>query len=92
MVTVLGQSCKADCTVTVYAIEDLRWTPRYFSTTIVAATVVQIVNTDLDTTRTTTVFNELPAGYTAPTNTNAQGTQTVQVTYLRSGTLSTTDV
>ena len=25
----------------------LQWTPKYFSTTIVAATVVEIVNTDL---------------------------------------------
>ncbi|KIW95868.1 uncharacterized protein Z519_02932 [Cladophialophora bantiana CBS 173.52] len=70
----------------------LIWTPRAFDTTIVAATVVQVINTDLDTTKTSTVFNKLPAGYTIPTNTNAKGTQTVEVTYWSTGKMHTTDI
>jgi hypothetical protein len=66
------------------------WTPKLFDTTIVAATVVQIVNTDLHTTSLSTEYNEIPSGYTVPTNTNAQGTQTLPVTYARSGQILTT--
>ncbi|KAK7885757.1 hypothetical protein LTR67_010109 [Exophiala xenobiotica] len=68
------------------------WTAQSFSTTIVAATVVEIVNTDLHTTSLSTQYNEIPAGYTIPTNTNAQGTQTVEVVYARSDQSLTTDV
>jgi len=70
----------------------LNWTPRYFDTTIVAATVVEVINTDVDATRVTTIYNEIPAGYTIPTNTNSLGTQTVQVTYLRTGKTLTTEM
>ncbi|KIW23719.1 uncharacterized protein PV07_11897 [Cladophialophora immunda] len=87
-----GQTCAANCTVTVGNGFVLHWAPQDFTTTIVAATVVQIVNTDLHVTRLSTVYNELPAGYTVPTNTNAQGTQTVPVAYVRTGKTLTTDV
>ncbi|KAK5060093.1 hypothetical protein LTR84_009977 [Exophiala bonariae] len=66
------------------------WTAKSFSTTIVAATVVQIINTDLQITSLSTQYNEIPAGYTVPTNTNAQGTQTVAITYYRSDQRFTT--
>ncbi|KAK5347041.1 hypothetical protein LTR61_009206 [Exophiala xenobiotica] len=68
------------------------WTAQSFSTTIVAATVVEIVNTDLHTTSLSTQYNDIPAGYTIPTNTNAQGTQTVELVYARSDQSLTTDV
>ena len=61
-----------------------------FATTIIAATVVEVVNTDDDTTSLSTEYNDIPAGYTIPTNTNAQGTQTFPVTYQRFGQNLTT--
>lgn len=70
----------------------VKWEESLFSTTITAATVITIVNTDLSTTRYSTVYNELPAGYTLPTNTNADGTQTVLVTYSRTGQELTTEL
>ena len=89
---VAGQTCAANCTVTVGNGFVLNWAAQHFTATIVAATVVQVVNTDLHTTRLSTVYNELPAGYTVPTNTNAQGTQTVPVVYVRTGKTLTTNV
>ncbi|KAJ9663344.1 hypothetical protein H2198_000861 [Neophaeococcomyces mojaviensis] len=70
----------------------LAWSGKTFSTTITAATVIQIVNTELHTTRLSTIYNKIPAGYTVPTNTNEQGTQTVQVTYSRTGRTLTTAI
>lgn len=87
-----AQTCKAECGVKVPNGRQLRWSAKTFSTTIVAATVVEIVNTDLHTTKVSTIYNELPAGYTVPKNTNSQGTQTVQVIYTRTGKTLTTDM
>lgn len=66
------------------------WRAKSFSTTITAATIVQIVNTDLHSTRLSTIYNKIPAGYTVPTNTNEKGTQTVALAYRRTGKLLTT--
>ncbi|EXJ56042.1 hypothetical protein A1O7_08973 [Cladophialophora yegresii CBS 114405] len=69
----------------------VEWMPKSFSSTIVAATVVKIVNTDQDTTRLSNIYNEIPAGYTVSTNTNTQGMQTLLLTYYRTGkTLTST--
>lgn len=87
-----GQTCKADCQVSLANGDRLVWVQKEFTTTITAATVVKIVNTDLHTTRLSTIHNKIPDGYTVPTNTNAEGTQTVDVTYTRSGKVLTTKV
>lgn len=84
------QTCAPNCEVLVYNGGRLHWTAKSFSTTIVAATVVQIINTDLHSTSLSTQYNEIPAGYTVPTNTNAQGTQTVDIIYFRSDQRFTT--
>lgn len=55
-----------------------------FNTTIVAATVVAIINTNANTTRYSTIFNKLPSGYELP-ETNAAGTHTAKVSYTRGG-------
>lgn len=63
----------------------------YFNTTLVAATVVEIVNTVSKTTRTTTILNQLPSGNNlAPTN--SAGTHTEKVTYTRLGKAVSTDL
>lgn len=62
-----------------------------FSTTIVAATVIEIINTASNTTRTTTVYNELPDGLTVP-STNAAETHIEQIVYTRSGEELTTEL
>ena len=54
-----------------------------------AATVIEIVNTPAGTMRTTSIFNDLPAGYTLPP-TNAEGTHVHTVPYARSGASLTT--
>jgi hypothetical protein len=54
------------------------WTSFKPTETITAATVKLIVNKDTNTTRTTTILNELPSGLeTVPTNT--AGTRTITV-------------
>jgi hypothetical protein len=92
--SVLSQNtCRSNCTIVGaphgYVVE---WFAIDVSTTITAATVVQIVNTDLDTTRFSTIHNQLPSGYQLPTNTNEQGTHTELVTYIRHGEVSITEL
>jgi len=84
-------TCANDCTVCAANPVIYSWTPYTITGTIIAATVVEIVNTADDITRTTTIFNDLPSDYTYPP-TNADGTQTRLVTYTRSGITSTIDV
>ena len=67
------------------------WPYISFSKTITAATVVVLVNTARNTTVTSTLFNELPSGYTLPPR-NAAGTQVQTVYYNRSGTQLSTEV
>jgi len=89
---VVGQSCQPDCTYCVEPGYEITWAPLQFSTTIVAATVIEIINTDVHTTRLSTISNDLPSSYIPPTDTNAQGTRTTQVTYTRTGRVLTTDM
>jgi hypothetical protein len=81
--------CSSNCSVTATQPEYWYWTPYTFSTTIVAATVVEIIDTVVQTTRTTTIFNKLPSDYTRP-ETNAAGTQVQTITFKRSGQVQTT--
>jgi hypothetical protein len=89
--TPLATSCQADCSVCATAPHTFSWAPYTFTDTFVAATVVEVINTREGTTKTSTVFNELPDGY-APPPTNAAGTQTTQITYTRSGRALTTEM
>jgi len=68
------------------------WAPMYLTTTIVAATVIQVINTVAHTTSLTTIHNKIPAGYTIPTETNAQGTRTAQIAYTRFGSTLTIEL
>jgi hypothetical protein len=78
-------SCQANCSVTDLAVpQRVVWQPMNFSTTIVAATVTEIVDLQSNTTTITTNYNELPSGYTLPP-TNQAGTHVEQVTDFRSG-------
>ncbi|EEP79553.1 predicted protein [Uncinocarpus reesii 1704] len=81
--------CTAACKVGVKAVYHYKWYPHMFSSTIVAATVVKIVNTVAGTTRTSTIYNDLPSGYTLPP-TNEDGTQVATVTYSQQGSTKTT--
>jgi hypothetical protein len=82
-------ACSNNCTVCAADPYSYYWTAYTITETLVAATVIEIVNTLAGTTRTTTIFNDLPAGYTLPP-TNAEGTHVQTVTYTRSGASLTT--
>ncbi|KAI9747628.1 MAG: hypothetical protein M1815_004018 [Lichina confinis] len=62
-----------------------------FTETITAATVVRIINNSTNTTRTTTITNELPPGITPPA-TNEAGTRVETVTITRPGNVTTETV
>jgi hypothetical protein len=59
------------------------------SSTVIGATVVQIVNTDLDITQTSTIWN---TGQVSNLPLNENGTRTRVVTYTRDGTQSITEM
>jgi len=84
-------SCQNDCTVCASTPSSLFWTPYSFTETFLAATVVEVINTIDGTTRTSTIFNEVPAGYTQP-STNSAGTHITLLSYTRSGKLMTTEM
>ncbi|KAH8745644.1 hypothetical protein F5882DRAFT_235195, partial [Hyaloscypha sp. PMI_1271] len=67
------------------------WEQKNFNTTIVAATVVTIVNTNLQTSRLTTIFNALPTGYTLPP-TNSDGTVIQRIIYTTLGQVLTSEL
>jgi len=73
-------TCVPNCTVWGIKEPVLYWTQRQIVTTIVAATVVFVVNDMTNSTRTTTVFNTNLHGYTLPTDVNADGTRTIAIT------------
>ncbi|KAI1977662.1 hypothetical protein LOZ53_003581 [Ophidiomyces ophidiicola] len=83
------QRCTPSCSVKVGAQHEYRWFPMPISTTIVAATIVKIVNTVKGTTRTSTIYNSLPSGYTLPP-TNSDGKQVSTLTYTQQGLAKTT--
>lgn len=83
-----AQSCSAKCVITLGGVNH-RWTTKSATATVTAATVVEIVNTDLDTTRTSTIFND---DVELPTSTNSDGTVTQVVTYTYKGEVSTTEM
>ncbi len=89
--TPTATSCVNDCSVCASAPYTFYWEPYSFTDTFVAATVVEVINTAAGTTKTSTIFNELPDGYTNPP-TNAAGTQTHLLTYTRSGKETTTNM
>ena len=67
-----------DCTA-YWPSRNWFWVPYEFTSSVVHATVVYVTNDDDKSVRTTTVYNDLPGGLTAP-STNAAGTQTTRVT------------
>ena len=80
-------ACPANCSITGVPQGYMAgWSAIETGTTLTAATIIEIINTDLGTTRTTTIYNDnirLPS-------TNAQGTRTQLVTYTRDGEVLTT--
>ncbi|KAH9208077.1 hypothetical protein DL95DRAFT_312527, partial [Leptodontidium sp. 2 PMI_412] len=81
----------SNCSVSASHGQAFGWEQRMVNTTIVAATVVTIVNTNANTSRVTTLFNSLPDGYTLPP-TNSEGTVTQRITYTRFGQTLSTDL
>ena len=75
--------CVNNCTFIAYGVR-LEWREITASTTIALATILEIVNTDEGTTRTTTVRNELPPGTALP-HTDADGTRVDTLTYTYQG-------
>jgi len=66
--------CGSGCSATYPYKWSYTWQREEHDTTITAATVVYVVNTRTNATRTVTKYNELPAGYTLPP-VNAAGTR-----------------
>ena len=77
-ITAAPASCLASCVVSDRGTS-WEWWPGTVNTTITAATVVYIVNNGTNTTTTSTIFNDLPAGYTLPP-TNSAGSQIAVIT------------
>ncbi|KAF2470126.1 uncharacterized protein BDR25DRAFT_153922, partial [Lindgomyces ingoldianus] len=84
-------SCNASCFVSATPPATIFWYPYTFTETIIAATLVVIVNTVYNTTKTSLRLNEIPSGYVLP-DVNAGGTHVTTVTYTRSGKVITTDL
>ncbi|KAF2267580.1 hypothetical protein CC78DRAFT_419641, partial [Lojkania enalia] len=83
--------CGPNCTITAKKPTTWYWYPYSFTESIIAATLIVIVNTIYNTTTTSLKLAELPSGYTLPP-TNADGTHVSMVTYPRSGNVETTAV
>lgn len=73
-------TCVPNCTAWDIMESVLYWKQQKIITTIVAATVVFVVNDMTSSTRTTTVLNTDLHGYTLPTDINADGTRTIAIT------------
>jgi hypothetical protein len=69
------------------------WAQKVFDTKDLTGTVVvvSIINTVSNTTRITTIAEEVPAGFTPPP-TNSAGTRIASITYSHQGKLWTTTV
>jgi hypothetical protein len=80
--------CQPNCTIDWTGLQ-YRWRQKEATETITAETVVEIINNDLGTTRTTTILNE---EVERPTNTNSDGTVTTVVTYTWKGEESITEM
>ncbi|KAK0631546.1 hypothetical protein B0T14DRAFT_559335 [Immersiella caudata] len=80
------------CTVSGRVLKTI-WRPRSYIEEEKTGTVVvvQIINTVLDTTRYSTIGNQLPSGYQPPP-TNSAGTKIATITYSRRDQLFTTTV
>ena len=78
-----GSGCSNHCGFCFEGM-DYTWQQIEASETVTLATVIEIINTNEDTTRTSTLINEVPEGYTLPP-TNADGTQIAVVTYITEG-------
>ena len=85
----IATACSNSCSVCAVNPYTYSWTPYSITGSVVAATVIDIVNTLEDTTRTTTIFDVLPSGYSLPP-TNADGTHVQSITYTRLGASVTT--
>lgn len=85
-----GVQCAVNCTVSYPSIWSYTWQRIDYTTTVTAATIVYIVNTKANTTRTVTKSNKLPYSYELPP-TNAAGTQvaTITVQHWPNGTTTT---
>jgi len=71
-------SCDASCTAG-QLVETYVWVKQTVTATLTAATIVYVVNNRTNTTRTETIFNSLPDGFTLPP-TNVEGTHTAVIT------------
>jgi hypothetical protein len=66
-----------------------KWQAAEINTTITAATVYNIVDPSGGTVRKSTIFNEIPSGYTVPPM-NSDGTQVRTIKYTRNKKFYTT--
>ena len=82
----------ASCGVIGTAVID-QWAPKAYSVEHSTGTVVvvQIINTESNTTRISTIAEKLPPGFEPPP-TNSMGTRTAAVSYAHDGTTLTTSV
>ncbi|KAF2464222.1 uncharacterized protein BDR25DRAFT_319301 [Lindgomyces ingoldianus] len=85
------RTCSNNCTVTAHFPTVHSWKAYNISTTTTAATLVVIINTVYNTSKTSLRLNELPSGYILP-DVNAAGTHVNTVSYTRSGRLVVTEV
>jgi hypothetical protein len=81
--------CLASCNVCVYDGATYNWVEVTPTTTILAGTVVEIINTGDGTTRTSTILDPIPTGYTVP-QTDTAGTRITEITYSRDGSVFST--
>ncbi|KAJ9625116.1 hypothetical protein H2203_005071 [Taxawa tesnikishii (nom. ined.)] len=72
-------SCVADCSANPWGPSEISWTKQFPNVTLTAATVVYVVNNQTNTTRTTTLYADLPPGFTPPP-TNSGGYRILEVT------------
>lgn len=82
-------ACSNSCTVGVANPYYFYWTPYSITGTVVASTVIEIVDTLDDATRTTNVFADLPTDYLLPP-TDVGGTYAEVIAYTRSSVGVTT--
>ncbi|KAF2729381.1 hypothetical protein EJ04DRAFT_390805, partial [Polyplosphaeria fusca] len=81
--------CPKNCSVNAGFPTTYYWQPLYFTETVIAATLVVVVNTKYNITSTSLKLNELPSGYTQP-DVNAKGTHVTTIRYPRSSTTEQT--
>ena len=76
-------NCVNNCSFVAYGAR-LEWREITANATIALTTILEIVNTDEGTTRTTTIVNEPPPGTVLP-QTNEDGTRVDTLTYEKQG-------